>query len=121
MKATRLLQAAVLVAVAFGCARPAKPTDKLDAAGYAHLIKRMVLEFVQEAKKNPESAGQRASDLLETLKRYPNQPFGEYKEIYGQLTKKCGALLEEAQRSPGSTAVTKQLDEMAALANKLPG
>src|SRR5262245_40821156 len=121
MKATRLLQAAVLVAVAFGCARPAKPTDKLDAAGYARLIKRLVLEFVQEAKKNPEAAGQKASDLLETLKSHPKQPVGEHKEIYAELTTKCGALLEAAKRSPGSAATHKHLDEMAALANKLPG
>jgi hypothetical protein len=121
MKSLCWVLVAVLAALGFGCSSGPAPLTNQDSTEYARTIKQKVLDFVQDAKKSPKTVGQEAAVLVEMLEVYPSQPVGEYKAILADLTEKCKQLAEAAKRSPGSAEVTKLLNEMAALANKLPG
>jgi hypothetical protein len=122
MKYNWLLLAAAGIVVGSGCGGSQTQQASEDPATvYARTTKIRVLEFVQEAKKRPKSLGQGASVLLETLEVHPNQAVGEHKNVYELLTRKCKELVDLANRSPGSAEIHKKLNEMAALANQLPG
>jgi hypothetical protein len=115
---------AVLIANACGCSgggRSAKKVEGEDPAEYARATKQQVLRFVQVANENLRSAGGEAEALLERLQVYTSRPVGENKSIYEQLTQTCKELVDAAKRSPGSADVKKKVDELTALANKLPG
>jgi hypothetical protein len=117
--------APILVMAAFvaGCAKPAPTADQVPPSDYAKSTKASVLSFVKSAKedtrKNPKAAGTRAETYLESLQGAATYQTGEAKQICEDLVKKCKEVVESAKRSPGE--VGKKLDEMAALANKLPG
>src|SRR5262249_31175478 len=92
-----------------------------DATAYAKATKESVQQFAKAVKENPKQAGGLAEALLERLQVYTSRPVGENKAIYEELTQKCKSLLEAAKKSPGSAEVQKIANDMAALANKLPG
>jgi Txe/YoeB family toxin of Txe-Axe toxin-antitoxin module len=105
-----------------GCSsKSTMKSEGQDPAEYARATKQQVLQFVKSAKENPKSARGDAEALLERLQVYTSRPVGDNQAIYEQLVKKCQDLISTAKRSPGSGDVSKKLDELAALANKLPG
>lgn len=116
-----LVFVAVCFAAGAGCS--SQPPGRLDhdPANYARGIKKRVLEFVQEARRNPKGLSQDAAVLLETLEVHTSAPVGDYKSTYELMTKKCHSLVEAAKRSPGSPESQKLLQDMQALANQLPG
>ena len=91
----------------------------MPAADYAKDVKASVLRFVQSTKENPKAAGPQAEIFLEQLQGHAKRNVGEHKATYEQLVQKCKELSESGKRPPDE--VRKKLDEMAALANKLPG
>ena len=121
MRSTWWLVSASLALAAAGCSgRPAVKAEGNDPAEYARATKQQVLQFVKAAKEAPRSAGGQAEALLERLQVYPSRPVGDNQPTYEQLTQKCKELVDVAKRSPGSADVRKKLDELAALASKLP-
>jgi len=124
MRSSWCILTVVLIATACGCSGrgpAAKKAEGEDPAEYARATKQQVLQFVQMANENMKSAGGQAEALLERLQVHTTRPVGENKTIYEQLTQTCKELVDAAKRSPGSADVKKKVDELAALANKLPG
>jgi hypothetical protein len=106
------------VLVGFGCKGETQADrDAKDPAVYARMIKQDVQQFVQDAKQNPRTLKDQASIFLEKLEAHTSQPVGDNGPIYEQLTQKCKELVEAASRLGDAR---KKLDEMAALAKKLP-
>jgi hypothetical protein len=60
-------------------------------------------------------------DLLASLEGYERLKLGEHKETYKQIVDKLKALQGELAGSPTKEAVVKSVDEIGALADKLPG
>jgi DNA repair exonuclease SbcCD ATPase subunit len=101
-----------------GCS--GEPTNLVteDPSFYAKKIKTQVYTLDQTVRRNPASAKEQASLLLEELEVYEQQPVGQHKETYAQLLQKC----KELAQNPGSSnQVLQKLNEMKALADKLPG
>jgi hypothetical protein len=121
MRYTWLLLMAVVLPGGSGCSGSAADRDAKDPAVYARAIKKDVADFVQAAKKRPKTVKEQAAIFLEKLEAHASHPVGDHKAIYEQLTQKCKELVAAAKSSPGSAEVTKKLNEMAALADKLPG
>jgi hypothetical protein len=122
MRHTWLLVVLSLGLAVVGCSsKSTMKSEGEDPAEFARATKQQVLQFVKSAKENPKSAGGDAEALLERLQVYTSRPVGDNQAVYEQLVKKCQELVNTAKRSPGSGDVTKKLDELAALANKLPG
>jgi hypothetical protein len=120
MRKSAWLLVTVLSALAYaGCSKPKLDSQTPDY--YARDIKRDVHNFVQAAKTNPKIAGQEGAILLEKLEAYPTQPVGDYEEIYAQLAAKCKELVEAANRKAPAAEISAKLNQLAALANKLPG
>jgi hypothetical protein len=119
MKYFGLLTALALAVLASGCSKSKPSPTAMPAADYAKDTKNSVLSFVNSAKESPKAAGAQAEMFLEQLQGYAKRQVGDNKDIYEQLVQKCKEVSESAKRSPGD--VRKKLDEMAALANKLPG
>ena len=117
-----LLPAWVLLAAA-GCAgnKSAVKAEGDDAAEYAKTTKQQVKQCVQVGRENPRTVGAEAEALLERLQVHTSRPVGEHKATYEQLTQKCKDLVDAAKKSPGSSEVKKLLDDLNALADKLPG
>jgi hypothetical protein len=119
MRHNWLFAAVSLVLFISGCKRETQADlDAKDPAVYARSIKEDVKQFVQESKQNPRSVKDQAPLFLEKLEAYPSHAVGDNGPIYEELTKKCKELVEAASRSGD---VRKKLDELAAIANKLPG
>ena len=118
MKPYGFFTAAVLAACVAGCgpSRPAPIVMKPDA--YAKSMKENVLIFVQQSKESPRSVAQRGEVLLETLQDYKKRPQDENQAVYAELVEKGKDVVQTAQKSGD---VKKKLDELAAIANKLPG
>ena len=111
-----LSAACVVMGMASGCGPGPPPPETKDPAAYALRIKRMVEEFVAEGIRSPAAAPKEAAVLLETLEVHKSQPVGEHGAIYAELTQRC----QELTTAKGAD-VRKKLDDMAALAKKLPG
>jgi hypothetical protein len=119
MRYTLLLAGGSLILVMSGCKRETQADlDAKDPAAYARSMKQDVQQFVQESKQNLRSVKDQAPLFLEKLEAYPSHPVGDNGPIYEELTKKCKELVEAASRSGD---VRKKLDELAAIANRLPG
>ena len=124
MRYVWFLGALSLILTAAGCSSGGKSTVKAegnDPTEFARTTKQQVQQFVRAAKEAPRSAGGDAVALLERLEVYKARPIGDNGPIYEQLVQKCKEVIDAAKRSPGSAEVMKKLDEMAALAGKLPG
>jgi hypothetical protein len=121
MRVTWLLAVSSAVALA-GCSGSSpKSLDSQDPAKYAQKIKSQVYSFVEEARRNPRTAGEQAAVLLEELETYQNRPVGSHGSIYAQLLQTCQQLVEAAKTAGGKAEVDKKLSEMKALADQLPG
>jgi hypothetical protein len=113
--------AAALALVGSGCGgRADLDAESKDPNVYARSIKTDVLNFVKDAKENPRTIVGNGSILLEKLQAHPSHPVGDNKATYEALVQKCKELVEAA-RTSGAADVNRKLEEMSALANKLPG
>jgi hypothetical protein len=84
--------------------------------------KASLYEFRAKVKKRGVAAAkQDLPDLLSTLEGYERLKLGEHKETYKQIVEKLKALESELAGSPTKESVTKAVDEIGALADKLPG
>jgi hypothetical protein len=109
--------AGTITALCLGCGGSGPPPPETqDSSAYALRIKRTIVEFVAEGKQNPTAAPKEAAVLVETLEVYKSQPVGEHEAVYAELLERCRQL-----SSASGADVRKKLDELAALANKLPG
>lgn len=113
-----ILSLAVLLT---GCARNPQKLDTKDPVVYAKKIKTQVYNTVQTVRRSPRTASEQSAVLLEELEVYSSQPVGEHETTYAQLLQKCQELLAASQKSGGGAEVSRKLNEMKALADKLPG
>jgi hypothetical protein len=121
MRHTWWRAAALLALIAAGCSRQTEgDLAAKDPAVYARSIRHDVHQFVQSSKESPRTVRDQATVFLEKLESYPSHPVGENGQIYEDLTRKCKELIEAAKRGPTSADVARKLDEMKALADKLP-
>lgn len=114
---------AIVASVLFlgGCSGKNQDLDTGDPAKYAEKIKNRVHNMVEAVRRSPGSAREQASVLLEELEVYEKQPVGEHETVYAQLLQNCWELVEAAGRSGSGAEVARKLNEMKALADKLPG
>ena len=118
------LLAAILLA---GCGRGQKSArPDIDAIPEVELrsaaTKRAIYEFRAKVKKRGVAAAkQDLPDLLSSFEGYEKHNLGEHKETYKQIVEKLKALQGELAGSPTKEAVVKSVDEIGALADKLPG
>ena len=84
--------------------------------------KASLYEFRAKVKKRGVAAAkQDLPDLLSTLEGYERLKLGEHKETYKQIVEKLKALESDLAGSPTKESVTKAVDEIGTLADKLPG
>lgn len=118
MKLASILTALSLAIFVPGCG-PYRPGPiEITETNYSKEIKESVAGFVRSAKENIKTVGPQAEIFLEKLQGYSQRPVGANKDVYEQLVQKCKEVADTAKKSGD---VRKKLDEMAALANKLPG
>jgi len=84
--------------------------------------KKELYEFRAKVKKRGVAAAkQDLPDLLASLENYEKFKLGEHKETYKQIVEKLKAMQADLAGSPSKESVTKYVDEIGALADKLPG
>jgi len=117
------LLAAILLA---GCGRGQKSArPDIDAIPEVELrsaaTKRAIYEFRAKVKKRGVAAAkQDLPDLLSSFEGYEKHNLGEHKETYKQIVEKLNAM-QAGLGSATKESVTKAVDELGALAAKLPG
>ena len=84
--------------------------------------KAQIYEFRAKVKKRGVAAAKAdVPELLSSLEHYEKLKLGEHKETYKQIVDKLKAMQTELAGSPTKEQLTKSADELAALADKLPG
>ena len=95
-------------------------TPEIELRGSAD--KAQIYEFRAKVKKHGVAAAKaNLPDLLASLENYEKLKLGEHKETYKQIVEKLKALQSELAGSPTKESVNKAVDELGALADKLPG
>ena len=113
---------ALLVGVGLsGCNPPPGGDESGDPAAYALDIKTQVTEELSRAKANPAAAADSVAVLIENLEGYQDQPVGQHGETYAALLAGCKELKEMCDQSAGAAEIGAKIDEVLALAGKLPG
>jgi hypothetical protein len=72
-------------------------------------------------KRGVNAAKADLPDLIASLENYEKLKLGEHKETYKQILEKLKALEGVLSGSPTKDAVVKAVDEVVAVAEKLPG
>jgi hypothetical protein len=72
-------------------------------------------------KRGVNAAKQDLPDLIPSFENYEKLKLGEHKETYKQILEKLKALEATLAGSPSKDAVVKAVDEIVAIAEKLPG
>jgi len=121
LRFTWLLMFLALIPLGSGCKpKPQGTPENADATEFGRATRQQVLGFVKVARESPKGAAAQAQALLERLEVHGSRPVGDNKPVYEELTQKCKSVVEAAKASPGSAEVNKLLNEMEALAKKLP-
>jgi len=121
------IAAPLLVACSLGCGsgqssgRPdLDAVPEIERRGEA--TKADIYQFRAKVKKRGVGAAkQDLPDLIASLEGYERLKLGEHKETYKQIFEKLKALEGDLAGSPTKESVTKAVDEIGALADKLPG
>ncbi len=93
-----------------------------DPEAFALTIKQMVLDAVEDARRSPEPAESVDGIVAAFDGRLHSLPVGDYRPIYEELLSVASELYEEAERIDGRPEdLDQRLDELAALAEQLPG
>ena len=119
--ATCLVPALLVGVGLLGCNPPPGGDESGDPAAYALDIKTQVTRQLTRAKANPATLADSATVLIENLEGYEGQPVGEHKETYAALLAGCKELKEMCDQSAGAAKIGAKIDEILALAGKLPG
>ena len=84
--------------------------------------KNAIYAFRARVKKNGVNAAkQDLPDLLENIEAHQKLKLGEHVATYKELGDKLKALQGELSGSPSKDAVLKSIDDICAVAEKLPG
>jgi hypothetical protein len=119
--ATCLVPALLVGVGLLGCNPPPGGDESGDPAAYALDIKTQVTEELSRAKANPAAAADSVAVLIENLEGYQDRPVGEHGETYAALLGGCQELKEMCDQSAGAAKIGVKIDEILALAGKLPG
>jgi hypothetical protein len=111
-----LLVAVPLTLLECGCSKPVVVGSK----DTARAMKQATRNLVARAKENPKAGARQAEALGESLQALAHKGTDENRSIYEEMANKCKEIADLSDR-PGGSDVTKKLDELVALANKLPG
>ena len=118
----------LVVPLAPGCGSRGQPSGRPDIDAIPEIERRGaatkadIYEFRAKVRKRGVAAAkQDLPDLLASLEGYERLKLGEHKETYKQIVEKLKALQGQLAGSPSKEAVVKAVDEIGALADKLPG
>jgi len=119
-----LLLAVLMLGCGGGRQRSGRPDideiPEIELRGAA--TKTQIYEFRALVRKRGVSgAKQDLSDLLESIQAHEKLKLGEHNATYKEIAEKLTALQTELAGSPSKTAVEKAVDEIVAVAEKLPG
>ncbi|MCL4204996.1 MAG: hypothetical protein KJ000_21150 [Pirellulaceae bacterium] len=118
----RLILGLLLLAI-IGCGRSRMPyTDhSRDSAAYAKDIKELVIDHVGLAKKSREPADMIAP-IINELEQIRERPTGQHHSVYEELLETARRVFDACQQGNGRpTGIDKQLDQLVALVDRLPG
>lgn len=120
MKLFHLIRLIVLAVLMVSCGRKELPfTDNSkDAELYAQNVRGLVLELAQAARNSSEPRAQ--VNLIVKELSQKDRPAGEYREIYSQMLAVSQKTLDRCPPSGGRAPIGPELDELAALARRLP-
>jgi len=124
----RLLGICVFLAAIEGCGPGRQPSGRPDIDAIPEIelrgsaTKASIYEFRAKVKRRGLGAAKaELPTLIESLEGYEKLKLGEHTATYQQIFEKLKALQGTLAGSPSKDAVTKAADEIAALADKLPG
>lgn len=106
-----------------GCGRTERPytNHSQDPQAYALDVKTLVLDHVMIARKSREPADQVRLIVME-LEDSPKRPVGEFNQTYAEMLTAAQSLLADCEQADGRpNGLEKRLDELAAMAESLPG
>ena len=112
---------ALLVSLGFlGCTAGGEDQTE-DPAAYALDVKTQVTQMLNSARRNPTNAAFNVGALVGILDDYESQPTGDHEQIYADLLAGCRELKQMYEQSAGGGEINAKIDELLALAGKLPG
>jgi hypothetical protein len=118
----------VLAAMALGCGGSGQSSGRPDLDAIPEIerrgeaVKADLYQFRAKVRKRGVNAvKQDLPDLLPTFENYEKLKLGEHAETYKQIFEKLKALEGSLASSPSKDAVVKAVDEIVAIAEKLPG
>jgi hypothetical protein len=123
---TRLLSLCLSVLLISGCGTGGSSvpyTDhSRDAEAFALTIKQMVFDIVEDAKNSKEPA-ESLEAIVDSFEGKLNRlPVGDYRDTYEELLTVASSLYSECEAAGGRPPnLVSQLDELWAVADKLPG
>lgn len=122
------LLAVVLTSLcAWGCGSGAPPAreDILAIPAEDHFggsTKGMLYELCAKIEKHGVKGAQQAlPEMIENMQGYEKQAIGTHGETYQQIDNKLAELDNLVKGSPSNAALKQEVEELRALANKLPG
>ena len=123
---SRIMLACLLLALlsTLGCSRARGEKvqdDSRDPAAYACDVKTQVVELLGSAKRDPASAKTSLSLLVNFLDDYRSAPVGKHKQVYAELLNRSRELKQMYEQSAAPANVNAKIDEIVALAERLPG
>jgi hypothetical protein len=120
MKLVHLIRLIVLVVFMVSCGRKELPyTDNSkDADLYAQNVRALVLEMAQTARNSSEPRIQ--MNLIVKELSQTDRPTGDYRQVYNEMLAVSQKAMDRCPPSGGRAQIGKELDELAALARRLP-
>src|SRR5947207_7884312 len=129
LRAGELIGISLTLILAIGCGSGGQKSGRPDIDAVPEIERRgagtkaQIYEFRAKVKKHGVSAAKaELPDLLASLEQYEKlKVTKEYKDTMKQIVDKLRALQSDLAGSPTKESVTKSVDEIGALADKLPG
>jgi hypothetical protein len=119
--------AAVLACGSIGCGSGGPPAreDVLAIPAEEHYgggVKSTLYELCAKMEKRGVKGAQDAlPQVLENMQGYENQALGDHAETYRQIDNKLAELDNSLKSSPSVATIKQAVEELRALADKLPG
>jgi hypothetical protein len=120
MKLVHLVRLMVLVVLMVSCGRKELPyTDNSkDADLYAQNVRALVLELAQTARNSSEPRVQ-INVIVKELSQN-DRPAGDYRQVFSEMLAVSQKAMDRCPPSGGKGQISKELDELMALARRLP-
>lgn len=109
----------ILCLVAAGCTTDSAPPPAETLQGTE--AKRIILAYVQKAKRAPATAANDLSVLRESLDAYAANASGASAETYVKIRDTAQELQDLYAKKAPPAEITAKLDQLAQLAESLPG